>query len=446
MPRRRDFLTTGSLTALGTLSMPRRGVAGAAEKSETFEEFSAAVRKSAGARSADALAADEGFWARVRQAYALDPSVVNLDHGWTNPAPREAVEAMVREARTLESLPAEHLPRLWEEISDKPVRAALAGALGVPPVEIALVRNATEALNTVLLGVPLRAGDEIVCSAHDYYAMLDAIEQRQARDGIVVRMVRPPLPAPSFESLASTYEAAIGPRTRLVLLTHPSNLTGQLLPVRAIAEAAHRVGAEVVVDGAQSLGLVEDPVASLDVDYYGASLHKWLGAPVGLGVLWMRPAHAAKVWPLVAPPPAVTGMARFEWIGTAPAFTDPGALPALALHEAIGATRKAARLRHLASVGRALIAKALPEARFYTTADPGMALGLLTVEVPGRDPGALQKRIRSHDGILVQAMADAPGERSRHPEIRGVRVSPNVYSTPAEVERFAKALAAAARA
>lgn len=138
-------------------------------------------------------------------------------------------------------------------------RPALAQTLGVEPAEIAIVRNATEALNTVLLGVPLRAGDEIVCSAHDYFAMLDALEQRQARHSVVLRMVRPPVPAPTFDALAETYEAAIGPRTRLVLLTHPSNLTGQLLPVRRIAEAAHRVGAEVLVDGAQSFGVLGDP-------------------------------------------------------------------------------------------------------------------------------------------------------------------------------------------
>lgn len=316
------------------------------------------------------------------------------------------------------------------------VRSALADAMAVPPTEIALVRNATEALDNVLLGLPLRAGDEIVCSIHDYYAMLDALEQRRARDGVVLRMVKPPVPAPSLDALEALYAAAIGPRTRLVLLTHPSNLTGQLLPVRRIADRAHAAGAEVVVDGAQSLGLLPDPVRSLGCDYYGASCHKWLGTPVGLGVLWMRPEHTGKVWPLIPPMPSETGIARFEWIGTAPEYINPAALPALALHTSLGAERKADRLRYLAAYLRPRITSALPDARFYTTSGPEMSCNLTTVEFPGVDSAALQRALRERHGILVQAMT---GIRSA-PEIRRIRVSPNVYSTPAELDRFVPAL------
>ena len=229
------------------------------------------------------MAEDEKFWARVRSAYTLNPDVVNLDHGWTNPTTHAAIEELVRGARRLEALPAEELAHLFFG-SSTGVRSTLAEAMGVPSAEIALVRNATEALNTVLLGLPLDAGDEIVCSAHDYFAMLDSLEQRRARDRVVLRMIRPPIPTPTLEALAELYEAAMSPRTRLVLVTHASNLTGQLFPVQRIAAAAHRVGAEVVVDGAQSLGVHSDPVSALDCDYYAASAHKWLGAPVGLGV------------------------------------------------------------------------------------------------------------------------------------------------------------------
>ncbi len=384
------------------------------------------------------LAQDEKFWARVRDAFALYPDVVNLDHGWTSPAPRAAVDELVSRARELQALPAEQLPRMWAEISDTTVRRALADAMGVAPGEIALVRNATEALDTVLLGYPLNAGDVIVCSAHDYYAMLDALEQRRARDGVVLRMLRPAVPASSLDALAEMYEAAIGPRTRLVLLTHPSNLTGQLLPVQRIAAAAHRVGAEVVLDGAQSLGLLEEPVAALACDYYGASAHKWLGTPVGLGVLWMRPAHVSKIWPLVPPPPNAAGMARFEWIGTAPSYVEAAALPALALHRSLGAARKAARLRYLTSYWRTRAGAALPNARFYTNADPAMSISLTTMELSGVEPDAIQKRLRQRDRILIQSMAG----NARAPEIRGVRVSPNVFTTPAELDRLVKALRA----
>lgn len=378
---------------------------------------------------------DEEFWARVRANYDLQSDVVNLDHGWTNPAPRAALDDAAARMRVLEGLPAEHIVKFWEEASNTHVREALANVMGVPGTEIALVRNATEALNTVFLGLPMRAGDEIVCGAHDYYATLDALAQRSARDGVVLRIVRLPVPAQTLDEIVAAYEAAITPRTRLVLLTHPSNLTGQMLPVARIAAAAHKVGAEVVVDGAQSLGLVEDPVKSLDCDYYGASAHKWLGTPVGLGVLWMRPEHTSKVWPLVPPDAGTTGMGRYEWIGTNPEFLTAAALPALALHEHLGETRKAERLQYLRTHWLERARAALPGLSTYTTDGAGMSGGLTTIEIPGADHDALQKALRAN-GFLVQAMLG--GER--RPEINGIRVTPNVYTSLAEIDRFVDAL------
>lgn len=440
MTTRRDFLARAGVAAGAFALDPSPALARGLISGPPLAER---VRKALGEApaAAKALAEDEAFWAKVREGFDLHPGILNLDHGWTNPAPRAAVDLLVEGARDLESLPADRLPRLWEEVTSTKVRAAVAKAMGVPPGEIALVRNATEALDTVILGLPLRAGDEIVCSAHDYYAMLDALDQRRRRDGVVLRMVRPGIPASSLDVLAEAYEAAIGPRTRLVLLTHPSNLTGQILPARRIAEAAHRAGAEVAVDGAQSLGVLDDPVRALDCDYYGASMHKWLGAPVGMGALWMRPAHVAKVWPLVASPAWVEGMGRFEWIGTAPEYINPAVLPALEVHEALGPVRKAERLRYLARHLRMRVRSAIPDARFYTTDDPAMSLGLTTIDLPGRDPKELQTRLLAEHRILVQAMV---GIRSA-PEIRGLRVSPNVYSTPAELDRFVEALAREAR-
>jgi selenocysteine lyase/cysteine desulfurase len=381
------------------------------------------------------VARDEAYWARVRKLYNLQADVINLDNGWTNPAPRNAVNELARNAWKLEGLPAEHLPGMWEQISTTKLRASLARAMNVPGNEIALVRNATEALDTVLLGYKLHAGDEIVCSRHDYYAMLDALEQRRARDGVVLRVLEPPIPAESLDELVALYEKAIGDRTRLVLLTHPSNLTGQLLPVRRIADIAHRAGAEVVVDGAQSLGLLEDPVQSLGCDYYGASAHKWLGTPVGLGVLWMRPGNVDKVWPLIPPMGGEKGMARFEWIGTTPEYINLASLPALAVHEQLGPSRKAARLRYLAELVRDAVTHSSKRATFY--AQSPMTLGLTTFEIPGVDSSKVQSDLRKKHNILVQAMT---GIRSDS-RIKGIRVSPNVYTSIAEIKRFGDVLA-----
>lgn len=447
MTNRRDLLVNGAGAFAAFAALPPAFAEALARRRPAemalAEWLDAELAVRGPAASPERLADDERFWARIRRAYDLSPDVINLDHGWTNPTPRAAVDALARGSRSLEALPAEQLVRMWETVTDTSVRRALADVMGVPATEIALVRNATEALDTVLLGVPLAAGDEVVCSSHDYYAMLDALEQRRARDGVVLRMVTPPVPAPSLDALATLYESAIGPRTRLVLLTHPSNRTGQLLPVRRIAEAAHRLGAEVVVDGAQSLGLHEEPIPSLGADYYGASLHKWLGAPVGLGVLWMRSSHASKVWPLLPPSPGTKGMSRYEWIGTAPEYIGPATLPALEVHRSLGAARKAARLRYLTSYWRTRLAEARPDARFFTSDAAAMSHGMCIVQMPGIEPDPLQKRLRERDRILTQAVSDKNAGGQRHPELRGLRVTPNVYTSLAELDQLVTALVSA---
>ena len=436
-PNRRDFLGTAAKLSA---AVPALAIPFSVEDSNALESWLEAqgLGSLSDKRPNDVVARDETYWARVRKLYSLQRDVINLDNGWTNPAPTDALDELTRGARRLEGLPAEHLPGMWAEVSTKKLRSALARAMRVPDNEIALVRNATEALDTVLLGYKLKRGDEIVCSRHDYYAMLDALEQRREREDIVLKMVDPPIPARSADALTKLYEDAISSRTRLVLLTHPSNLTGQTLPVRRIVDIAHRAGAEVVVDGAQSLGLLEDPVQSLGCDYYGASAHKWLGTPVGLGVLWMRAANVDKVWPLIPPMQDEKGLARFEWIGTSPEYVNVASLPALALHEQLGASRKVERLRYLAELVRQAVTLSHRDARFYAAA-VDMTLGLTTFELSGIDSSKLQAQLRKKNTSLGQAMTRIRSD----PRIKGIRVSPNVYTSADEIRQFAKALATA---
>ncbi len=444
MINRRQFAlrAASTLGALAAIPAVFSDQLAAASKLENWIDLDL-ERLGAGA-SPELLAKNERFWARVRTSYVLNPSVINLDHGWTNPTPRAAVDELVHGARRLEALPAEELANIFFGEGNLKLHTAFAHALGVPLTEIALVRNATEALDTVLLGFPLKDGDEIVCSAHDYFAMLDALDQRRARDGVVLRMIRPPIPAPSLNALAELYEAAITPRTRLVLVTHVSNLTGQLYPIQRICAAAHKVGAEVVLDGAQALGLHVESISDLGCDYYGASGHKWLGTPVGIGILWMRPEHVKKIWPMVPPPPIspeVPAMVRFEWIGTSPDYILPAAFPALDLHRSLGPAKKAARLTYLTSYLRKRLQADLPDARFYAGTDAGMSIGITTFELPGVSSDDLQKRLRERYHILTQSMAG----NERTPEIRGLRVTPNVFTSLAELDRLVAAVKAIVR-
>ncbi len=425
---RRRFLSALS-AGVGTLALaPKiRGEIG----SLTYEWL-----QKAGGRDAEALARDEAFWAEVRKGFDLPEGILNLDNGYCNPVSCEVMADLAEKARYTEQLPGKRVETLYDEVTVREVIGGLARVLGVPVDEIGLVRNATEALDTVLLGFPMKAGEEIVCCTHDYYAMLDAIEQRRRREGIAVRMLTPPLPAKSHDELIEMYAKAITPKTKLVLLTHVSNMTGQIFPVKKIAAIAHRVGAEVVVDGAQTMALLEHKILDLDCDYYGASLHKWLMAPVGAGVLWMRKQHLAKVWPLVPSPAYAKGMMKYSWSGTYPEFISAAASKAITFYERLGAACKEARIRYLTDYWRAKV-EALDGIRFYTTRARDASCGLGIFDWKGVDLEAVQKTLWEKEKILVQYMSDYAG---RDKTLRGMRVTPNIYTSTAELDRFVETL------
>ena len=391
-------------------------------------------------REPDDLATDEKFWGEIRKGFDLPEGIINLDNGYCNPLSREVMNDLAEKMRYVEQLPGKRVETLYDDVTVPHVVGGLARLLGVPSDEIALVRNATEALDTVILGLPMKAGDEILCCSHDYYAMLDAIEQRRKRDPIVVKMLRPPVPA-TTDSLAEMYSQAITPKTKLVLVTHASNMTGQLYPVKRIAAAAHKVGAEVLVDGAQTMALLDHKIPDLDCDYYGASLHKWLMCPVGAGVLWMRKQHVPKVWPLVPPPAVAKGMLKFQWSGTYPEFISAAAAKAIEFHEKLGAERKEARIRYLTGYWRRKL-ETLEGVKFYTRPAGDSSCGLGIFEWTGVDLEAVQKELWEKEKTLTQFMSDFGG---RDTALKGLRVTPNVYTSTSELDRFVDAVKATAK-
>jgi isopenicillin-N epimerase len=379
------------------------------------------------------VAADEAYWREAQQAFTVDRSLVNLNNGGVSPSPAVVQAAMKRHLDYSNQAPPY---TMWQvlEPQREPVRERLARFLGCDAEEIALTRNASEGLQICQCGFDLEPGDEVLTTTQDYPRMIDTFRQRSAREGIVLRQVAIPVPAEDAAEVVRRFEDAVSERTRLILVCHVINLTGQILPVREVAALGRRRGIPVVVDGAHGFAHFPFTTSELDCDYYATSLHKWLFAPHGTGLLYVRRERIAELWPLTAPPERLRGDVRkFEEIGTHPAANTLAIAEALTFHLGLGPERKAARLRYLT---RRWAERLLEHdrVRLHTSLDPRFSCGLATVQVEGVGAVDLARHLWEEHRILVTAI--------EHPEVEGIRVTPSVYTTLEEVDRFCEAVEA----
>ncbi|MCW5968191.1 MAG: aminotransferase class V-fold PLP-dependent enzyme [Blastocatellales bacterium] len=408
---------------------------GAAAVSASFNEAGIgaaldSVRFVAG-RTAEDAATDEDFWFEIQRAFTVDRTYINLNNGGVSPSPRIVQEAM---RRYLDY--SNHAPTLtmWQHLEHQieSVRRRLARAYGCSPDEMAITRNASEALEICQLGLDLQPGDEVVTTDQDYPRMLNTWRQRERRDRIVVRKVSFPVPPPGLDDLAERIERAVTPRTRVIHFCHITNLTGQIFPVKRICRFGRERGIEVIVDGAHAFAHFPFTHADLDCDYYGTSLHKWLTAPHGTGFLYVRKSKIKNLWPLMAAEEKQDDdIRKFEEIGTHPAANHNAISEALDFHEGIGPERKAARLRHLFRRW----AKRLDGrkgVKILTSYDPQQSCGLATVSVEGIKPGDLAAHLFNKYRIIATPI--------EHAQFHGLRVTPNVYTTLSEIDRFAEAM------
>jgi isopenicillin-N epimerase len=347
------------------------------------------------------------------------------------PHPRVVHEAFVRYLDWSNQGPPMYM---WQQLEPgvEAVRREVAREAGVDPEELAITRNASEALQTSQLGISLQPGDEVLTTDTDYPRMLDTWEQRVRRDGIVLRKLELPVPPPSTEAVVEAFRAAMGPKTKVVHLSHITFLTGQIFPVRAICDLARERGIVSIVDGAHAFAHFPFRIPDLGCDYYGTSLHKWLLAPVGTGFLWMRRERIADHWPLT--PAGVSlekNIRKFEEIGTHPAANHNAIAEAMTFHRGIGGERKAARLRALRRRWTDAV-RSHPKIRLYTPDDPAQSCAIGTVGVEGQSPQQLTEALWNRWRIFATPIV--------HPRIVGVRVTPNVYTTHQEVDLFANAL------
>lgn len=421
------------------LSLVGKGVGLAALASASvatlLDDVHAATRRVEGL-APDAVAQDEDFWFEIQRSFSVTRGITNLNNGGVSPSPRIVTEAVCRYTWEQEEATAY---TMWSVLEPQveTIRAGLADIFGCDKEEIAITRNASESLETLLMGMDLRSGDEILTTTQDYPRMLTTLRQRERREGLVLKMIKIPIPPKDLSEIAQAFERAITPRTRVILVSHVINITGQINPVKAICEIARAKGIEVIVDGAHSFAHFAFTQKDLGCDYFGTSLHKWLYAPKGTGLLYVKREKIEKIWPLMAAEKSqAADIRKFEEVGTHSAAPRLAIGEAILFHNGIGPARKEARLRYLSRYWENRL-KDLPNVRFHTSFDDDQSCGIGNVEITGVDPGALTTYLMdAHKIFAVPIM---------HDEFRGVRVTPNVYTTTKELDRFVDAMTTVAK-
>jgi selenocysteine lyase/cysteine desulfurase len=314
----------------------------------------------------------------------------------------------------------------------EPLREKLAALAGVSPEEIAINRNSTEALNTVIYGLDLNAGDEVIGTKQDYPNMIQAYKQKSQRQGIVYKQINFDLPIENDEQIVKAYEAAITPKTRIIHVTHMVNWVGQTMPVAKIADMAHAHGIEVICDGAHSFGLIDFKITDLHCDYFGTSLHKFLSAPIGSGMLYIQRDKIEKVWPLTCNgEPRSGNIRKFETLGTRSFPIEQGIGEAINFHEGIGARRKQERIHYLKYYWASRVQQ-MPRVKLHTSLDPRYSCAICGVSIDGMTPaqleGALFDQYKIHTvGIVWE-------------NISCVRVTPHVYTSIADLDKLVGAI------
>ena len=379
------------------------------------------------------LAQDEAFWGTIRGKYRLVPDYINLENGYYSMQSQPVLEAFVGHIRGTNYQASRYMRTAL--VPDKlRVRTRLAALAGCSPEELIITRNTTESLDTVIAGYDWKPGDEAVMAAQDYGAMLDMFKLQSRRYGMQNRIVSLPVDPRSDAELVELYANAITPRTRLLMVCHVVNITGHVLPIRALCEMAHARGVDVMVDGAHAFAQLEYRIPDLGCDYYGASLHKWLGTPLGAGILYVRREKVAKLWPIFGDEGFEdTDIRKLNHTGTHPAHTDLAIENAIDFHNEIGSARKEARIRHLQQYWTKQV-RGTPRIVMNTPSDPKRTCAIANVGIDGMKPADLGRALFEQHRIWTVAI-DRPAAN-----VHGVRVTPHVYTTLAELDTFVRAL------
>jgi isopenicillin-N epimerase len=428
MRTRRDFLSLAG-KGLGLAALTSATVAALQKNVE-------AATKTVAHLTPEEAAEDEDYWAVIQRSFSVTRGIINLNNGGVSPSPRIVTEAFVRYTWQQEDATAYTMWQLLEPQCET-IRTGLAELFGCDREEIAITRNASESLETLLLGMDFKSGDEILTTTQDYPRMLTTLRQREKRENLKLKLISIPIPPKNLNEITAAFEKGITDRTRLILMAHMVNITGQITPVKAVCDMARARGIETIVDGAHSFAQFDFKQKDLGCDYFGTSLHKWLYAPKGTGLLYIKRDKIAKIWPMMAAESKqASDIRKFEEIGTHSAAMKLAIGEAILFHNGIGGKRKEARLRYLSRYWMNKL-KEVPKIKFNTSFDPNQSCAIANVQIEGTSPEAVQKYLFDKHHIFTVAIV--------HEEFQGIRVTPNVYTTLEELDRFCEQMDLIAR-
>ncbi len=374
---------------------------------------------------------DESFWDKVRKDYLLKPDYINLENGYYNIMPQPTLEKFIAHVKQV-NLEGAYYMRTVQYDNKKAMAAKLAALTGCTVEDLIMTRNTTESLDMIIGGFPWQAGDEAVMAEQDYGAMLEMFKQVSKRHGVVNKIISVPNIPSSDEEIVNLYASAITPKTKLLMVCHMINITGQILPVKKICDMAHSKGVEVLVDGAHAIAHIQYSIPDLGCDYYGASLHKWLSVPLGVGILYVKKDKISKIWPLLAEGDRKEDdISRLNHIGTHPVHTEITVADAIDYYFKLGPERKESRLRYLQQYWTGKV-RDIPNVVVNTPADPARACGIANVGIAHMKPALLAETLLKKYRIYTVAIDYA--------NVHGCRITPNVYTSTAELDVLVNAL------
>lgn len=377
------------------------------------------------------IVSDDTYWQTIRESYLLKPEYINLENGYYCMIPESTLEQLITETREV-NLHASHYMRTRMMDDKIATRKAMAEFLGCKTEEVVITRNATESLDLIISGIDWKPGDEAIMAEQDYPAMLDMFKQQSERYKMRNVMISIPMNPKSDDEIVSLYEQAITPRTKLIMMCHMINITGQILPVQKVCDMAHKRGIKVLVDGAHAVGHFQFKIDDLHCDYYGSSLHKWLSVPLGAGLLYVKEENIAGIWPLLGDSGyEKTDIRKLGHTGTQPMHIERTLPYAIEFHNGIGGERKEARLRYLQQYWTKKV-RDQDRIILNTPEDSRRSCAIANVGIESISPAELSERLMNEYGIWTVAI-DFAG-------VKGCRITPNVFTLTHELDTLVKAL------